>query len=180
MKAIIETHFENLDSQEFVYRPSWLSFLLPELTNKQSDAEQKKKMFTTFLESNPLEVLQKLSSWRSLLSDSSGKRKVFQVYSDLIFTILNLTSERIEMESYLIGNDGFGICLKELEILISSSESPASGQNSNNVISYMLTILLNVSGDEKSCLQIRKKNSVELIQLMRSLLGKMYIFFQYM
>ena len=180
MKAIIEISFENLDSQEFGEPLSWLSLLLPELTNKQSDAQQKKQLFSTFLELNPLEVLQKLSSWRSLLSDSSGKMKIFQVYSDLIREILKLTAERNEMKSYLMGNEGFGICLKELESLLSSSESPGSNQNSNNVISYLLSILFCVAGDEKCCLQIRKKNSVELIHLMRFFLGKMYFFFQSM
>ena len=177
MKSISETAIENVNSLEFGERLSILSVLLPELTNEQSDAQQRDGLFTAFIDSNPLRVLRKLSLCRTAPSDSARNRKVTLLYRDFIQKILNLSAQRVEMRNYLIKNQGFAFCLMELIILHSSNESLDSCQLLNNVSSYLLMIFFNMAIDEQNCLIIRNKISAGLLLFMSSFLAIMYFYF---
>ncbi len=173
VKFIIDTPLQNMNSPEFAERLSWLTALLPELTNEDSDVQKRNDLFTAFLEMNPLRMLQKLSACRIVQRESFGTIRVFLVYSDFIEQILNLAEQRNEMETYLMENQGIKICLKELELLqqvwCCEDSVPLLIKME---IAPLLSILFNVVRDEKSCLQIRKENPGQPRQVMALILGK--------
>ncbi len=166
MNSLVRSNKDVLNALQFEDEVLFMINIFVEFSKIQEVDQHRRRLSAEFQKSNPVQVLQRLSAWRTAGDiDFKGPSHLAKIYSYFLQCIHNLTVDGKEFRTYFLSEGGIELCLNELTELIYQTESAAPAVL-HETVSDLYMILFNVACDFENVIQMTMKFHSKIINLL--------------